>query len=718
MKNSIISTSRLVLVFVLTLWMAAPAWAQEAVEGLSPEGPLSIQKQSRPARRVLPRLGELLTRGDSLGRDFVRDLFSYSMEEDLALMEENLPELDSAGLGEARAMMESARMEPMDELSDSLRYLQVVLEAKQSLAMKMRRILEEELKKPEQERSADLTERLHALIVMLENEIGMLRSEIGLTQGRLLEQEHEIEQNRLYLTGLSVGLVFLGLLSVLIFFLYANKKKHNKDLQQKNAIIQQQNEEIVTQNESISDQNRQLEQQNEEISRKNEILEDQKQEIEEQAEALAQKNAQLGKIDAIVQSINQEVDFTAMLQSVAAILGRLPGVQRSAVLSGDPSGEGYRLVAQHRWPEVDQRLAQEQIDERFAQAKALAPDMLLASREGAHTIALRVRTKDARISSGYFLLQNQGEAFSPQALNLLENLREHLTSAYVKTQLLANLQTTLKHLRETQEELVRKEKMASIGQLTQGIVDRIINPLNYINNFSELTREMVAEDLGELLQEMEEAQPGKQAELLDEIQDIRQNASDNLLKVVEHGKTATRIIKEMESLLKAKNIDFKPTELAPVLEQSAQEALAKLEKPKDFRLELDLPKGLPKVMAHQPDWSQIVGSLIDNALHALRAKAAKQPGFVPEIALAAAHDGQRLAILFRDNGTGIPKANLDKIFAPLFTTKPTSEATGLGLYMVQDMVKAHKGTLEVRSEEGAFTEIAIHLPLADAVPLS
>jgi len=520
-----------------------------------------------------------------------------------------------------------------------------------------------------------------------------------------LVQQATIERQNAVVTAVLVGLVLLSLLAFILI-------SSNRARRRANLLLKEQQNEILFKNHILTKQK-------EEIEHQKRSVEEQKEEIQQQAEELALKNEQLEKIDHIVQTINNEVQFERLMQSITENLGQVEGVEACALLLWNPERRGYDRRAAHHWDQLERQWTPEAIQaEFFAQGRVVDQGLFLAqAQEGGlelHRVILEVDVQDKeQITEGFFILQSR-QGFRQSTLNLLGNLREHLVAAYIKTQLLANLEATLKHLRETQEELVRKEKMASIGTLTQGIVDRVINPLNYINNFSEVSGELLQET-GELLQELrKELPPEAEAalELADELDQVRQMAADNMAKILSHGKTATRIIKEMEALLKHKKLDFRPTPLLPLLEDALREQAQAHAAEVAPKLEWHCPEALPELPLFAPDLRQLFAALAKNAFQSLAQKQKRQPAFLPALSVATGQDPQQVWVELRDNGMGIPAANLAKIFDPLFTTKPTSEATGLGLYVAQDIAKAHRGQVLASSAEGEWASFRLVLPKA------
>lgn len=274
------------------------------------------------------------------------------------------------------------------------------------------------------------------------------------------------------------------------------------------------------------------------------------------------------------------------------------------------------------------------------------------------------------------------------------------------------LQEALIDLKNAQEELVRHEKLASVGQLTKGIVDRMLNPLNYINNFSESSNLLVNE-LNELLSKHE----GAISEVIkEEFLGVLELIKNSVTKIYDNGTTTTRIVKDMQQLLKEKSKEFSEIDLNVFVEKQAHEAYKEIKKTYgDFDGELifDLEKQpiITKILL--PEFSDLIEDILDNSLYILAKKnqSHKEKDFIPQVKISTELSKNEIILKIRDNGKGIPQRDLERLFNPFFTTKPTSEGTGLGLFMCKDIVEIHNGKIRVHSQEGQFTEVVITLPV-------
>jgi len=268
-----------------------------------------------------------------------------------------------------------------------------------------------------------------------------------------------------------------------------------------------------------------------------------------------------------------------------------------------------------------------------------------------------------------------------------------------------DLEKAFKELKTTQNQLIQSEKMASLGELTAGIAHEIQNPLNFVNNFSEVNKEM----LGELETEIKN---GNTADALALTADIIQNEE----KINHHGKRADSIVKGMLEHSRSGSGQKEPTDLNVMADEYMRLSYHGLRaKDKSFNAELitHFDTNLPKIEVVQQDIGRVLLNLFNNAFYAVNQKR-KTAGddYKPEVTVSTAAENGRVIIKVKDNGVGIPDAIKEKIMQPFFTTKPTGEGTGLGLSLTYDMVvKGHAGSIAVHSVEGTFTEFIIKLPV-------
>jgi len=270
------------------------------------------------------------------------------------------------------------------------------------------------------------------------------------------------------------------------------------------------------------------------------------------------------------------------------------------------------------------------------------------------------------------------------------------------------LEETLNKLQSTQAQLVHAEKMASLGELTAGIAHEIQNPLNFVNNFSEVTTEL----LGELLEEMEKGDK-KEAEL------IAADMKQNLEKILLHGKRADGIVKSMLNHSRTSAGKKEPADLNALCDEYLKLSFHGMRaKDKAFQSQFStsLDPSIGKIEIIPQEIGRVMLNLFNNAFYATSAKRESKPiGYEPMIKLITRKTGNTVQVMVEDNGPGIPQSILDKIFQPFFTTKPSGSGTGLGLSLSYDIItKVHGGKLMVESEEGQYTRFIIELPVGQA----
>jgi signal transduction histidine kinase len=296
--------------------------------------------------------------------------------------------------------------------------------------------------------------------------------------------------------------------------------------------------------------------------------------------------------------------------------------------------------------------------------------------------------------------------FSDQAVIAIENARL-FNEVQSRTKELA---ASLDELRTAQDRLVQTEKLASLGQLTAGIAHEIKNPLNFVNNFSALSAELTDE-----LNDMLKPAPldDKMRKEVDELTALLKN---NLEKVVQHGKRADSIVKNMLLHSREGSGEQHPTDINALLDESLNLAYhgARAEKPGfNITLERDFDQGAGTVEAFPQEITRAFLNLISNGFYAATRRQADngEANFEPLLSAATKDLGAHVEIRIRDNGAGIPPEVKEKMFNPFFTTKPAGEGTGLGLSMSHDIiVKQHGGRIDVETEAGRFTEFTIVLP--------
>ena len=266
------------------------------------------------------------------------------------------------------------------------------------------------------------------------------------------------------------------------------------------------------------------------------------------------------------------------------------------------------------------------------------------------------------------------------------------------------LELTLDDLKATQAQLIQSEKMASLGELTAGIAHEIQNPLNFVNNFSEINKDL----LFEMNEEIGKAN-------FEEVKAIAKDVIENEEKINHHGKRADAIVKGMLQHSRTSSGQKEPTDINALVDEYlrlAYHGLRAKDKTFNATTKTDFGENIGTVNIIPQDIGRVILNLINNAFYAVDEKKKQNlQEYKPAVSLSTKNNNGKVEIKVKDNGNGIPQKVLDKIFQPFFTTKPTGQGTGLGLSLSYDIVKAHGGELKVETKEGEGTEFIIHLPL-------
>ena len=328
-------------------------------------------------------------------------------------------------------------------------------------------------------------------------------------------------------------------------------------------------------------------------------------------------------------------------------------------------------------------------------------------REGVPIGALTLTRKDVR-------------PFTDKQIELVTTFADQAAIAIANVRLFDEVQgrtrelaASLEELRSTQDRLVQTQKLASLGQLTAGIAHEIKNPLNFVNNFSAMS--------GELIDDLQDALKGISLDnkMRAEIDDLTKTLRGNLEKVVQHGKRADGIVKNMLLHSREGSGEHRVVDINSLVEESLNLAYhgARAEKQGfNITLERSFDAGAGEVDLFPQEITRVLLNLIGNGFYAAaKRKAETGDGYEPMLTAATRSLGDSVEICIRDNGTGIPPDVKEKIFNPFFTTKPAGEGTGLGLSLSHDIVvKQHGGSIEVDTRPGEFTEFRVILPRVGA----
>jgi signal transduction histidine kinase len=303
------------------------------------------------------------------------------------------------------------------------------------------------------------------------------------------------------------------------------------------------------------------------------------------------------------------------------------------------------------------------------------------------------------VSIAIILLIYRNNRQKQKAFNLLQQQKAETDLQKEKAD------AALQELKSTQAQLIQSEKMASLGELTAGIAHEIQNPLNFVNNFSEVSGELIVEMNVELnKRDIEEAKA------------ISADIKQNLEKINHHGKRADAIVKGMLQHSQSSIGVKEPTDINALTDEYLRLAYHGLRaKDKSFNamLKTEFDENIGNINIIPQDIGRVILNLINNAFYIVNEKSKQGiADYEPAVSVSTKKEGNKILVTVKDNGNGIPEKILNKIFQPFFTTKPAGQGTGLGLSLSYDIVKAHGGEITVNSRDGAGAEFKIKLPIS------
>jgi two-component system, NtrC family, sensor kinase len=453
-------------------------------------------------------------------------------------------------------------------------------------------------------------------------------------------------------------------------------------------------------------------------------------ELRQRTDELGRSVGELRALGEVSQAVNSTLDLETVLSTIVAKAVQLSGTEAGAIYLFDDRQREFHLRATYGMDQelidaLTQRhigLDEPNITPAFLEGEPIqVPDLREGVSSAANEIVLRAGFRALLVTPllrgkeivGMLVVRRRTPgAFLQNTVDLIKTFAAQSAVAIENARLFHNVEASLKDLRTAQDRLVQTEKLASLGQLTAGIAHEIKNPLNFVNNFSAVSVELIDE-----LREALGSAP-LDNKLRGEINEIADTLQGNLDKVVQHGKRADAIVKNMLLHSRQASGEHRPVDINALVDESLNLAYhgARAEKQGfNITLERSFDPAAGEVDLFSQEITRVLLNLISNGFYAATKRKAEVNGgdYEPTLAAATKNLGDRVEIRIRDNGTGIPPEVKEKLFNPFFTTKPAGKGTGLGLSISHDIiVKQHGGSIEVDTEPGKFTEFRIVLPRA------
>jgi two-component system, NtrC family, sensor kinase len=463
-------------------------------------------------------------------------------------------------------------------------------------------------------------------------------------------------------------------------------------------------------------------------------------EVQARTRELGQSVEELRALGEVTQAVNSTVDLETVLTTIVAKATQLSKTEAGAIYVFDDVQQEFRLRATYGLDDAivaelkasHIRLGTTAISEAVERRTPVQiPDIQddpsatldIIIRAGFRALLYVPLLGTEQIVGALIVRRKKPGEFPKSTIELLQTFAAQSVLAIQNARLFENVETrtrelakSLQDLRTTQDRLVQTQKLASLGQLTAGIAHEIKKPLNFVNNFSGVSVE--------LIDELQQALAGANLDtkLRSEISEIAETLQGNLDKVVQHGKRADSIVKNMLLHSREGSGEHRPVDINALVEESLNLAYhgARAEKQGfNITLERSLDPTAGEADIFPQEITRALLNLISNGFYAATKRNAETNGgdYEPTLAARTKNLGDRVEITIRDNGTGIPPEVKEKIFNPFFTTKPAGEGTGLGLSISHDIiVKQHGGSIEVDTKPGEFTEIRIILPRGAMLP--
>jgi GAF domain-containing protein len=464
-------------------------------------------------------------------------------------------------------------------------------------------------------------------------------------------------------------------------------------------------------------------------------------ELRTRTNELAQSVRELQALGEVSQAVNSTLKIEAVLATIVGRAVQLSRTDAGAIYVFDEGRKKFSLHATYGMSETmiaaisDQHIGLDD-GNNIATATAQRKPVQVADtrdeptsavneivlREGYRSLLIIPLLRPDHIVGALVVRRKMPGEFPQSTIDLLQTFADQSAVAIENARLFESVEArtrelakSLEDLRTMQDRLVQTQKLASLGQLTAGIAHEIKNPLNFVNNFSNVSTE--------LIDELQDALKGPfDDRTRAEITDLTNTLRSNLDKVVQHGKRADAIVKNMLQHSREGSGEHRPVNINALVEDSLNLAYhgARAEKQSfNITLERSLDPAAGEADVFPQDITRVLLNLISNGFYAATRRRTQADGgdYEPTLMAATRNLGDRVEVRIRDNGTGIPPEVKEQMFNPFFTTKPAGEGTGLGLSISHDIiVKQHGGSIEVDTQPGAFTEIKITLPRSGVFP--
>jgi signal transduction histidine kinase len=462
-------------------------------------------------------------------------------------------------------------------------------------------------------------------------------------------------------------------------------------------------------------------------------------ELRTRTNELAQSVGELQALGEVSQAVNSTLDLETVLTTIVGRAVELSRTDAGAIYVFDEGGGEFRLHATYGMSETmiaaitgqhiglnDMNMGAAATQRKPIQVPDIrdqpSPVNEIVLREGYRSILIVPLLRPDHIVGALVVRRKTPGEFPQSTIELLQTFADQSVVAIQNARLFESVETrtrelakSLEDLRTAQDRLVQTQKLASLGQLTAGIAHEIKNPLNFVNNFSGVSTELI-DELQDTLSGIAIDQKTRT-----EINELTDTLRGNLAKVVQHGKRADAIVKNMLLHSREGSGEHRLIDINGLVEESLNLAYhgARAERPGfNITLQRSLDPTAGEVDVFPQDITRVLLNMISNGFYAATKRKAQGNGggYEPTLIASTKNLGDRVEISIRDNGTGIPPEVKEKLFTPFFTTKPAGEGTGLGLSISHDIiVKQHSGLIEVDTEPGEFTEFRIILPRTAAL---